>query len=73
MLNYTATDQHGRPVVGTVDDQTCTRRELTLELYRLGHRCAAVYDGQALVGGVEVYPGGDRYWWASLKPECGQA
>lgn len=67
MLNYTATDQHGHHVTGAIDDLRRTRRDVALELYELGHQHAAIYDDQALVGGVDTHPGGGRYWWASLK------
>jgi hypothetical protein len=68
MLNYTATDQHGRQVSGDVDGQTHTRRGVTVELYDLGYQRAAIYDGNVLVAGIDTDSNGHRYWWASLKP-----
>jgi hypothetical protein len=67
MLNYTATDQRGRQVAGDIDDQNQTRRGATLELYELGYQCAAVYDGNVLVAGIDSDTKGHRYWWVSLK------
>lgn len=67
MLHYTATDQHGRQVLGTIDDQTRTRRDVTLELYDRGYQHAAIRDNHALIAGIDTHPDGHRYWWASSK------
>lgn len=44
MLSYTATDQHGRQVVGVIDDETRTSAEVAQELYELGCQRAAIED-----------------------------
>ncbi len=67
MLNYTATDQQGREVVGAVDDQVRTRRDVALEFYEQGYQQAAIHDDHGLVAGIGIHPDGHRYWWASLK------
>ncbi|HET9877521.1 MAG TPA: hypothetical protein VFQ37_17475 [Mycobacterium sp.] len=73
MLKYTATDQRGSQVIGTIDDETRTRRDVALELYELGYHHAAIHDDHALVAGIDTDPDGHRYWWASLKPDAVRA